>query len=169
MYNKKKKGRIRLLAGMVAVLFLAGSGLGYVQAENTESRNGQSSQELEETYQNWEIQDVDESLSENSGDDLASDLEAAAEISEIPEEIEDVEEVMEETDLLNQQEADEEFSDENGEIHEHIEDELADPDLKNEITAVTEGKAIISSGSEYRLVTAGSEVYKGNYNLLGRL
>lgn len=167
MYNKKKKGRIRLLAGMVAVLLLAGSGLGYVQAENTESRNGQSSQELEETYQNWEIQDVDESLSENSGDDLASDLEAAAEISEIPEEIEDVEEVMEETDLLNQQEADEEFSDENGEIHEHIEDELADPDLKNEITAVTEGKAIISSGSEYRLVTAGSEVYKGNYNLLG--
>ena len=96
MYNKKKKGRIRLLAGMVAVLLLAGSGLGYVQAENTESRNGQSSQELEETYQNWEIQDVDESLSENSGDDLASDLEAATEISEIPEEIEDVEEVMEE-------------------------------------------------------------------------
>ena len=82
MYNKKKKGRIRLLAGMVAVLLLAGSGLGYVQAENTESWNGQSSQELEETYQNWEIQDVDESLSENSGDDLASDLEAAAGISE---------------------------------------------------------------------------------------
>ena len=69
MYNKKKKGRIRLLAGMVAVLLLAGSGHGYVQAENTESRNGQSSQELEETYQNWEIQDVDESLSENSGDE----------------------------------------------------------------------------------------------------
>ena len=76
MYNKKKKGRIRLLAGMVAVLLLAGSGLGYVQAENTESQNGQSSQELEETYQNWEIQDVDESMSENNRDDLASDLEA---------------------------------------------------------------------------------------------
>ena len=50
---------------------------------------------------------------------MASEAEVFSDVSE---------EKMEET----AQEADEEFSDENGEIHEHIEDELADPDLKNE-------------------------------------
>ena len=189
MYKEKISNGRRLLAGLVAALLLTGSGLGYVQAENTgfqneqsqemtaqnqdiiaqnretnsdESENiqeGQNDQELEE--QDAKIQDVNENLSENREEELGTDAEIP---SEIPEEVEDV---TENPVLERQKEVEEDFLDRDSEIQESIEEELTDPDQQNEVTAVTEGKAITSSGSEYKLVTAGSEVYKGNYNLLG--
>ena len=87
MYKEKRSNRKRLLAGLVAALLLTGSGLGYVQAENTGFQNEQS-QEM--TAQNQDIiaqnretnSDESENIQEGQNDQELEELQKLLERKE---------------------------------------------------------------------------------------
>lgn len=153
---KRKLPGKRILAAFLTAVVLAGSMGNPAAAEETVG-----------------VQEVQEPVVDV--EDVLPDIGEEVDLDGVQAEADDREEqaVLEQENTVLPEEDSEEpeeifISEEAGELLFAAEEEKStETDMLAATAAQTEGTPITAAGSEYRLVTSGSEVYKGNYNLLG--